>query len=57
MATDQIDDVDAVTNFLNDLVSDSTQKTPAYCVLRLIFLRARLRAAAAFFFLRILGLS
>ena len=62
---DRTDDVGAISNFLNRGFRDETQSLPHSAnvtfprqgTMRRIFLIARLRAAAAFFFLRMLGLS
>ena len=57
-APDELDEVHAIADLLDDLVGDPTHGLPrAQRAIRRIFLSARLRAAAAFFFLRTLGLS
>jgi len=57
---DELDHVDAVANLLDDLVGNPAHgrpPNPNQRAIRLIFLMARFLAAAAFFFLRTLGLS
>ncbi len=56
-STHEVDNVDAVSDLLDRILGDPSHPLLPYRAIRLCFFRARFRAAAAFFFLRMLGLS